>query len=91
MNLSRHKYTQVVYNDTSLLSTLKICVGNMPGNFEVLTKGVSVESETQLNNGGCNVSPWHGGGMCRMLLRSGNRPLMECVVWTSSAQQRPGL
>lgn len=91
MNLSRHKYAQILYNETSLLSTLKICVGNMPGNVEVLTKGVFVESETQLKNEGCNVSPWHGGGMHQMLLRSGEQAPYECVVWTSSAQRRSGL
>lgn len=52
----------------------------MPGNFEVLTKGVFVESEIQLNNKGYNLSPWHNGEMQRTLVKSGNEALMEHVV-----------
>lgn len=63
----------------------------MPGNFEVLTKGVFVEPEIQLNNKGYNLSPWHNGEMQRILVKSENEALMERVVWTCSPQEWPGL
>lgn len=53
----------------------------MPGNPEVLTKGVFVESEIQLNKKGFNVSSWHGGQMHQILLKSGNGPFVKRVLW----------
>lgn len=47
-------------------------MGNMPGNVEALTKGVSVESEIQLNNQGWNGLPWHSRGMYQILVKSRN-------------------
>lgn len=89
---SRRKYTQVVYGETKLLTMQAIGVGGRPGDFEILTKGVFVESEVQSNKNGCDVSQWHSREMHRILVNLGSVLHRMCpITWLPSPQQRPGL